>query len=55
MASLSKLVERRKEELIEALILKNVYKTSDHQHLYDAPLKTLEYEYELVMQRERKT
>ncbi|WP_082347327.1 Fur-regulated basic protein FbpA [Bacillus sp. FJAT-18017] len=52
MVKLSKLVEERKEELIEALILRNVYKTSDHQHLYDAPLKTLEYEYKLVLKRE---
>ncbi|WP_231575138.1 Fur-regulated basic protein FbpA [Bacillus sp. B-jedd] len=52
MARLSELVERRKEQLIEELLQRNIYKTSDEKHLYDAPLKILENEYRLVLKKE---
>ncbi|WP_240035398.1 Fur-regulated basic protein FbpA [Neobacillus notoginsengisoli] len=52
MSRLSKLVERRKEQLIEELLMRDIYKTSDEKHLYDAPLKTLENEYRLVLEKE---
>lgn len=52
MARLSELVEKRKEKLIEELLARKVYKTSDEKHLYDAPLKTLENEYMLVLRKE---
>ncbi|CEG29772.1 hypothetical protein BN1002_04732 [Bacillus sp. B-jedd] len=52
VARLSELVERRKEQLIEELLQRNIYKTSDEKHLYDAPLKILENEYRLVLKKE---
>ncbi|CAH0205900.1 hypothetical protein SRABI96_02049 [Peribacillus sp. Bi96] len=51
MAELIKRIEQRKTLLIEALLAKGVYKTSDERHLYDAPLKVLEDEYKIVINR----
>ncbi|WP_409274037.1 Fur-regulated basic protein FbpA [Neobacillus sp. SCS-31] len=52
MARTSEMIEKRKEKLIEELLSRNVYKTSDKQHLYDAPLQTLEHEYMLILKKE---
>ncbi|WML49784.1 Fur-regulated basic protein FbpA [Neobacillus sp. PS3-34] len=54
MARLSELVENRKAKLIERLIAQNVYKTSDHRHLYDVPLDRLESEYRLLKENGKK-
>ncbi|MFD6207666.1 Fur-regulated basic protein FbpA [Peribacillus sp. NPDC060253] len=51
MAELIKRIEQRKTLLIEALLANGVYKTSDERHLYDAPLKVLEDEYKIVINR----
>ncbi|MGE6378960.1 Fur-regulated basic protein FbpA [Peribacillus muralis] len=51
MAEVFKRIEQRKALLIEELLAKGVYKTSDERHLYDAPLKVLEDEYKIVINR----
>ncbi|PCD08725.1 Fur-regulated basic protein FbpA [Peribacillus simplex] len=51
MAELFKRIEQRKAKLIEELLSNGVYKTSDERHLYDAPLKVLEDEYKIVINR----
>ncbi|AOH54020.1 Fur-regulated basic protein FbpA [Peribacillus muralis] len=51
MAEIFKGIEQRKALLIEELLAKGVYKTSDERHLYDAPLKVLEDEYKIVINR----
>ncbi|KWW11147.1 MULTISPECIES: Fur-regulated basic protein FbpA [Bacillaceae] len=51
MAEVFKWIEQRKALLIEELLAKGVYKTSDERHLYDAPLKVLEDEYKIVINR----
>ncbi len=51
MAELFKRIEQRKAKLIEELLANGVYKTSDERHLYDAPLKVLEDEYKIVINK----
>ncbi|MCK1992753.1 Fur-regulated basic protein FbpA [Peribacillus muralis] len=51
MAEVFKRVEQRKALLIEELLAKGVYKTSDERHLYDVSLKVLEDEYKIVINR----
>ena len=54
MAELRHQVEKRKVLLIEQLISNGVFKTLDERHLYDAPLKALEKEYDQISKK-RKT
>ncbi|MGC4376728.1 Fur-regulated basic protein FbpA [Fictibacillus sp. Mic-4] len=53
MGELSKAVKKRKDELINKLILHHVYKASDGSQLYELPLKDLEREYELVKENSK--
>ncbi|USK71419.1 Fur-regulated basic protein FbpA [Peribacillus asahii] len=48
---LFKKIEERKALLIDKLLAKGVYKTKDERHLYDVPLKVLEDEYKLVVDK----
>lgn len=51
MAEFIEKKEQRRALLIEELIANGVYKTSDQRHLYDAPLKALEDEYKIIIER----
>ena len=53
MAELRHQVEKRKVLLIEQLISNGVFKTSDERHLYDAPLKVLEKEYDQISKKQK--
>lgn len=48
---LFKRIEERKALIIDKLLANGVYKTTDQRHLYDAPLKVLEEEYRIVINR----
>lgn len=39
-------------QLIEQLLMKGIYKTSDQKHLYDVPICVLETEYDLAAKQE---
>lgn len=45
-------LERKKMQLIEQLLMKGIYKTSDQKHLYDVPICVLETEYDLAAKQE---
>ncbi|MFJ7639232.1 Fur-regulated basic protein FbpA [Peribacillus sp. NPDC097264] len=51
MAEFFEKKEQRRALLIEELLSNGVYKTSDEKHLYDAPLKALEDEYKIVIDK----
>lgn len=51
MAEFFEKKEQRRALLIEELLSNGVYKTSDEKHLYDAPLKALEDEYKIIINR----
>jgi hypothetical protein len=48
LTELLKTIETRKALLIEELLKRGVYKTSDEKHLYDATIKVLEDEFSLA-------
>jgi len=52
LTELLKTIETRKALLIEELLKRGVYKTSDEKHLYDAPVKVLENEFLLAKNNE---
>ncbi|MFJ7976177.1 Fur-regulated basic protein FbpA [Peribacillus sp. NPDC096379] len=52
MAKLLQMVEEKKAFLIEQLLSRGVYKTSDQKHFYDVPLSILEREFEQIQNKE---
>ena len=48
MTEILKTIETRKALLIEELLKRGVYKTSDEKHLYDVTIKVLEEEFSLA-------
>jgi hypothetical protein len=52
MTHSKKQAEMKKAALIEQLLSRGVYKTSDQRHLYDVPLTVLENEYKQLANEE---